>query len=154
MKYSRKNTTSENKDECVTYHARTRQKQIILNELKQQGLRITNQRNLIIDIILSNECSCCKEIFYQANRKDPSIGIATVYRMLKTLEEIGIIDRKNLYRISCNKTMKPLDCIELEFNGEERIALSGEEVKSAVQLWLRTKGINEHKEISNIYQCV
>ena len=57
---------------------------------------------LLIDIILSDECSCCK-IYYKAVHEDPSIGIATVYRMVKTLEDIGAIDRKNQYRISCGE---------------------------------------------------
>ncbi|MFR5733737.1 MAG: transcriptional repressor [Clostridium sp.] len=32
-------------------------------------------------------------------KRDPSIGMATVYRMVKTLEEAGLIQRKNMYRI-------------------------------------------------------
>lgn len=50
-------------------------------------------------MILQDECCCCKEMYYQALEKDPTIGMATVYRMVKTLEEIGLIQRKNLYRI-------------------------------------------------------
>jgi len=38
----------------------------ILDRLKKKGLRITNQRKLLIDILLKNECSCCKEIYYEA----------------------------------------------------------------------------------------
>lgn len=74
-------------------------KAYILQELKKNGCRITNQRKLLIDIILRDECCCCKEIYYQAAKKDPSIGMATVYRMVKTLEETGLIQRKNMYRI-------------------------------------------------------
>ena len=72
----------------------------ILEELRKNGFRITNQRKLLIDIILSDECSCCKEIYYRASKKDPSIGTATVYRMINTLEDIGAISRKNMYKIS------------------------------------------------------
>lgn len=75
------------------------QKSYILQELRKNGCRITNQRQLLIDIILQDECCCCKEIYYQAIKKDPTIGMATVYRMVKTLEETGLIKRKNLYRI-------------------------------------------------------
>ena len=75
---------------------KTGRKERILAELKRNGFRITSQRKLLIDIILSDECSCCKEIYYQAVRQDPSIGIATVYRMVKTLEDIGAISRKNM----------------------------------------------------------
>jgi Fur family ferric uptake transcriptional regulator len=75
-------------------------KDLIICELMKKGLKITNQRKLLIDIIIENNCSCCKEIYYKALLKDPAIGIATVYRLVKNLEEIGAIDRKNLYQIS------------------------------------------------------
>ena len=71
----------------------------VIRELKKNGCRITNQRQILIDVILQDECCCCKEMYYQALEKDPTIGMATVYRMVKTLEEIGLIQRKNLYRI-------------------------------------------------------
>mgnify|MGYP005749741469 CR=1 FL=1 len=73
----------------------------IIQELKAHGCRITTQRKILIDIILEDECCCCKEMYYQALEKDPSIGMATVYRMVKTLEEIGLIKRKNMYHIEC-----------------------------------------------------
>lgn len=75
-------------------------KTMIIEKLKQEGLRITMQRRLLIDIILDNECSSCKEIYYQATKVDKTVGIATVYRMIKTLEELSLINRKNLYNIS------------------------------------------------------
>lgn len=78
------------------------QKAYILQTLKQNGCRITSQRQLLIDIILQDECCCCKEMYYKALKKDPTIGMATVYRMVKTLEETGLIHRKNMYRISCD----------------------------------------------------
>ena len=62
-------------------------KGFIISELKKNGCRITSQRKLLIDVILQDECSCCKEIYYKAAKRDPSIGMATVYRMVKTLEE-------------------------------------------------------------------
>jgi len=77
-------------------------KDYILQELKKHGCRITNQRQILIDIILKDECSCCKEIYYRATKADPSIGMATVYRLVKTLEETGLIKRKNMYKIDCD----------------------------------------------------
>ena len=44
-------------------------KNYILNELKKNGYRITTQRKVLIDIILEDECSCCKEIYYRASKK-------------------------------------------------------------------------------------
>ena len=76
------------------------QKQSIIERLKEDGCRITKQRLMLLDIILEDECSSCKEIYYRASKKDPSIGTATVYRMINTLEDIGAISRKNMYKIS------------------------------------------------------
>lgn len=77
------------------------QREIILQRLKEQGCRITKQRLALIDIILENECSSCKEIYYKAVRMDEKIGIATVYRMINMLEEIGAISRRNMYKVEC-----------------------------------------------------
>ena len=65
------------------------QKEAILNRLRQRGCRITKQRMLLLDIILEEECSSCKEIYYKASKIDSSIGSATVYRMINMLERSG-----------------------------------------------------------------
>ena len=76
------------------------QKEMIIQKLKECGCRMTKQRIMLLDIIMEENWSCCKEIYYRASKKDPQIGIATIYRMLNTLEEIGAIDRKNMYKIT------------------------------------------------------
>ena len=85
------------------YQRTQMQKEAILDALRAKGLRITKQRKIILDIILGEDCSCCKEIYYQVREKDHTVGIATVYRMIKTLEEAGVIDRRNMYRIGSMK---------------------------------------------------
>ena len=82
------------------YHRTRMQRELIIQKLKEQGCRITKQRLMLLDIILEEDCSCCKEIFYKASRQDKQIGTATVYRMINTLEEIGAINRRNLYKFS------------------------------------------------------
>lgn len=77
------------------------QREMILQRLKEQGCRISKQRLALIDIILENECSSCKEIYYKAVRMDEKIGIATVYRIINMLEEIGAISRRNMYKVEC-----------------------------------------------------
>jgi Fur family ferric uptake transcriptional regulator len=72
----------------------TNQKEHIMQRLRDNGCRITNQRKIILDIILEGECTSCKEIYYKALKIDSTIGIATVYRMVNTLEELGTITRK------------------------------------------------------------
>lgn len=74
---------------------------MVLQKLKEQGCRITKQRRILLDIILEENCSCCKEIYYKASRIDSSIGAATVYRMVNLLEEAGAISRRNMYRVAC-----------------------------------------------------
>lgn len=93
--------TCNNKDtqDRRSYHKSKMQKERIIEKLKESGCRITKQRLIILDIILQQECSCCKEIYYQASKLDQNIGKATVYRMVNTLEEIGAISRSNMYKV-------------------------------------------------------
>ena len=81
------------------YQRTKMQKEIIIKRLRENGCRITKQRKMLLDIILKEDCSCCKEIYYKALEEDEKIGSATVYRMINTLEEIGAISRKNMYKV-------------------------------------------------------
>ena len=83
---------------CMSKEA-IEQKEVIVGKLKDSGCRITKQRMVLLDIILNENCSSCKEIYYKASRIDSRIGTATVYRMINTLEEIGAINRRNMYKI-------------------------------------------------------
>lgn len=73
------------------------QKEQVIHELQKNGKRVTKQREILLEIILDNTWSCCKEIYYAAIKRDPSIGLATVYRMVATLEEIGVLNRTYRY---------------------------------------------------------
>lgn len=129
-------------------------KEYILEQLRKKGLRITSQRKLIIDIILKNECSCCKEIYYEALRSDSSIGIATVYRMVKTLEEVGAIDRRNMYRIAYGKNCsKEEACIVTLDEGNDSIRLNGREWAKVVEAGLKVTGYLKNQRIDNIMLC-
>ena len=77
-----------------------KQKEAIIKKLKENGCRITKQRLEILDIILEDQCSSCKEIYYRASETNSRIGIATVYRMVSALEEIGVVSRRLVYRPS------------------------------------------------------
>ena len=69
------------------------QKAQIIGELQRKGKRITGQRKILLDVILEGNWSSCKEIYYMASKKDPTIGLATVYRMVGVLEEMGFLSR-------------------------------------------------------------
>ena len=87
-------------------HRTKMQKELVLQKLREKGCRITKQRQMILDVILQEECSSCKEIYYKAKKEDGSIGKATIYRMINLLEEIGAISRKNMYKISMEPSLK------------------------------------------------
>ena len=74
-------------------------KEVIIQKMKDSGCRITKQRMILLDIILEEDCSCCKVIYFKASKKDSKIGVATVYRMINSLEEIGVISRKNMFKV-------------------------------------------------------
>ena len=126
------------------------QRDKVLDELKKNGFRITNQRKLLIDIILSDECSCCKEIYYEAVRQDPSIGIATVYRMVKTLEDIGAINRKNMYKIDCGENCNLKKGCTLVLDNREKVSLSAEDLHEAMMGILDKRGYGKGGKIESI----
>ena len=70
------------------------QKKEIMEQLRNQGFRITRQRKLLIDIILGEACSCCKEVYVLASKRDPGIGMATVYRTVDALERVGALKQR------------------------------------------------------------
>lgn len=87
------------KSEHLPLSHKLSRKEKILKHLRDNGFRITSQRRLLLDIILEDEYSSCKEIYYKAVKEDSSVGIATVYRMINTLEELGVINRNKLYNL-------------------------------------------------------
>lgn len=46
------------------------QREMIIQKLKESGCRITKQRLMLLDIILEEDCSCCKEIYFKASKVD------------------------------------------------------------------------------------
>lgn len=83
------------------------QKELIIGELQKKGKRITGQRRILLDVILEGKWSNCKEIYYIASKRDPSIGLATVYRMVGVLEELGYLSRG--YRYSYPKHREEIE---------------------------------------------
>lgn len=61
--------------------------------LKEKGYRLTEQRLTILDIIIKNAGKHLnsQEIYDLVKEEHPEIGVATVYRTISLLEEIGII---------------------------------------------------------------
>ena len=132
-----KNAVEEKAYENQEAYQRTQmQKDMILERLREQGCRITRQRQLILDIILEEECSCCKEIYYKASSQDTKIGFATVYRMVNMLEEIGAISRKNMYRVAC----RTKGACTVELDDDTICHLSGQKLNEVILAGLKACG--------------
>ncbi|MDD7969585.1 Fur family transcriptional regulator [Roseinatronobacter alkalisoli] len=66
----------------------------ILDRLEAQGLRMTDQRRTIAQVIeQASDHPDVEELHARANALDARISLATVYRTVKLLEEMGILDR-------------------------------------------------------------
>lgn len=64
---------------------------IFVGHIQAAGLRRTSQRDLILEKFLSTEQHLTSEDLYGiVAKKDPSVGITTVYRTLKLLTEAGL----------------------------------------------------------------
>jgi len=125
------------------------QKDIVIQRLKEKGCRITKQRLMLLDIILEEECSCAKEIYYKAVEKDPAIGAATIYRMVNTLEEIGAISRKNMYRIACGETCGNTNCHNcvIELEDDTVLEISSAMLNSIIRQGLETLGYTQGQKV-------
>lgn len=66
--------------------------------LREKGYKITAQRNLVLGVIKENQGNHLgpEEIYDRLRDKGANIGIATVYRTLALLEEMGLIYRVEL----------------------------------------------------------
>lgn len=123
-----------------SYQRTQMKREMILHRLKEAGCRITKQRTMLLDIILEEECSCCKEIYYKAVKIDAGIGTATVYRMIRTLEEIGAISRKNMYQIVCGEHCEVEDACTVELDDNTIYHLSAGKWNLVVVAGLRACG--------------
>ena len=130
------------------YQRSNRQRSAIMNRLRQAGCRITKQRKIILDIILQEECTCCKEIYFLASKRDPNIGMATIYRMINLLEEIGALKRKRAYRI-CNEE-SPVHICSVKLDDYTSIRLDGEKLRQVIEKGMESFGYLHDRRVRSI----
>ncbi len=130
------------------------QKNVIIEKLKERGCRITKQRLILLDVILENQCSCCKEIYYKASRIDDGIGTATVYRMMNTLEEIGAINRKNIYQLASLEDDFSEDDYEIKLEDGSTLLFKNQDWQSVIRAGLIACGyIRKEEEMIGFDRC-
>ena len=71
----------------------------VIRQLKDNGYRITAQRRMLLEIILENQYSSCKEIYFAAKERDRKVGMATVYRMVQILEDMELVHKEMAVRL-------------------------------------------------------
>ena len=136
--------------EQVSYHKTKMQREMIVLKLKEKGCRITRQRMRLIDIILENECSSCKEIFYRAHEEDNRLGVATVYRMVNLLEEIGAISRKNMYRVAYSEKCAMENACTIELDDGTIHQLSAKRWNSVIRAGLQSCGYLVNQKVTAV----
>lgn len=69
--------------------------------MSAQGLRLTGQRRLLAGLLEhADDHLDAETVFRLAREKDPSIHRATVYRTLRTLKRLGLIDELDLMHVT------------------------------------------------------
>ncbi|MBR1568639.1 MAG: transcriptional repressor [Lachnospiraceae bacterium] len=131
------------------------EKEVIIDKLKKRGYRITKQRKILLDIILEDQCTSCKEIYYKASKQDSEIGAATVYRMINTLEEIGAINRGNMYKIDWEESKGTRSASEDEectivFEDDSKLQIPHQIWNQVVLTGLEACGYGQKPAIRNI----
>ena len=71
---------------------------VLKEDLKKKGYKLTPQRRAIVDTIVDNEGKhlTAEEIYDEVKKNCPEIGLATVYRTILLLEEIGVVSKLHL----------------------------------------------------------
>lgn len=127
------------------------QREYIYEKLRENGMRITKQREAVIDIILEQECASCKEIYYRLSEEGISMGLATIYRMLNLFEEIGIFGKKNAYRVFCDADEDKDIACKIEFEDHSLCSLSQEAWHCVLCEGLRSCGYYTGKDILHVH---
>lgn len=132
------------------YEQTQMQKENIIQQLRERGCRITKQRLILLDIILKEECSCCKEIYYKASKIDKNIGAATVYRMVNVLEEIGAVSRRHMYWVECEHGCDAGNVYIIEFDDDTRLEVAACMWDKIVQAGLENCGYAGGRKVRRV----
>ena len=66
-------------------------------QLSEQGYKLTRQRRAVVEVVTQAHTRLsAADVFAQAQRGCPDLGLTTVYRTLEILEQMGVIRRVHL----------------------------------------------------------
>ena len=72
-----------------------REIEILKDHLAKHQLKLTRQRELILGLFLKMEHITAEQMYRQLARKDPHIGLATIYRTLNLFCEAGLAQARH-----------------------------------------------------------
>ena len=153
----KKNGGTEKKDRGIRAVSREEQqyqhsgmkKEAVLEKLREAGYRITRQRELLLDVILEEPCTCCKEIYYIAVKQDPKLGIATIYRTLNMLEEVGALKRRPVYRIGSQNVRRDGNCV-VYMDDETSVTLDKEKLRRVIEKGMDSCGYLKNRKVERV----
>lgn len=64
--------------------------------LHERGMRMTPQRQLVLDALLELEHATPEQVCQHVQRSTPTVNITTVYRTLELLESLGVVRHTHL----------------------------------------------------------
>jgi Fur family ferric uptake transcriptional regulator len=69
----------------------------LIEELRRQGYRLTPQREMIVEAVAhAGRHVAAEEVYEQVHARTSAVNVATVYRTLDLLVELGLISRADL----------------------------------------------------------
>jgi Fe2+ or Zn2+ uptake regulation protein len=74
--------------------------------LSSAGLRMTNQRASILEVIRQGHLDA-DEVYRRAKDKQPRLSLSTVYRTLRRLKELGLVDELHFDEAHHHYEVKP-----------------------------------------------
>ena len=81
--------------------------------LHSQGMRVTGQRKLILQILEEAGGHLDAEtVFERAHKRDDRVSLATVYRTLQLLKEMGVVDQHFVSREHTREVYEPVGAAE------------------------------------------
>ena len=68
---------------------------VLKDHLAKHQLKLTRQREQILDMFLKNEHITAEQMYRQLAKRDPHIGLATIYRTLNLFCEAGLAQARH-----------------------------------------------------------
>lgn len=89
--------------------------------LHERGLRLTPQRQLVLDAVAALGHATPEQVCEQVQRSSPAVNITTVYRALDLLEGLGMVRHTHLGHGAPSYSTRPHEHVHLVCHRCERV---------------------------------